>query len=146
MPRRLAYLLAAGGCLLSSWSSISYGQNAVDFERQLTGTTSHTWIFQRVVKSMGAAQGCSAGETYTFNTNHQLTVSVCTNGHMVDTKYAWSISDAGNSDVAVAITGMGTYLLLFKSPPGRGHLMRLRRNGVTQTDPVQDKEFSLDED
>jgi hypothetical protein len=146
MPRRLACVLAAGGCLLSSWSGISYGQNASNFERQLTGTTSRTWIFKRVVKSMGAAQGCSAGETYTFNANHQLTVSVCTSGHMANTKYAWSITDAGNGDVSVAITGMGTYLLLFKTPPGGTPMMRLRQKGGTQTDPVQDREFSLDED
>jgi hypothetical protein len=144
MRRQLAGVVALGIGLLSSWSS--YGQNASDGERRLAGATSRTWVFKRVVKSMGAAEGCSSGETYTFSANHQMTVSVCTGGHMADTKYAWSISDAGNGDVAIAITGMGSYLLLFKSPPGGDQLMRLRRNGVNQTDPVQDKEFSLDED
>lgn len=146
MLRRLAWVLGACVGLLSGWSGSTYGQNAPAFEKQLTGTASRTWIFKRVVKQMGAGEGCTSGESYTFSTDHQLTVSVCANGRMVDTKYNWSMSDAGNGDVAVAITGLGTYLLLFKNAPSGGHLMRLRSKGGTQTDPVQDKEFSLDED
>jgi hypothetical protein len=146
MGRRfLAMAMAAAG-MLGGWSLSASAQNAAGFEKQLAGSSSRTWIFKRVIKQMGAGEGCSAGETYTFSSNHQMTVSVCTNGRMADTKHNWSIADGGNGDVAVTITGLGTYLLLFKNAPAGGHLMRLRTKGSTQTVPVEDKEFSLDED
>ena len=128
------------------WSVGGEAAGLGDYEQKLAGPSSRTWILERVVHHMGPASDCVSGETYTFKAAHQLVVSVCKDGRMVDTTYRWSLSDSGSGDVMVNIAGMDTYVVLFKDPAEGGHLMRLRKKNGPQTDPVADKEFSLNED
>ena len=130
--------------MLLCWSHAGEAANLGDFAQKLAGSSSRTWVYERVVHKLGPS-GCVSGVTYTFTATHQLIVSVCKNGQMADTTYSWSMADSGSGDVILNIAGMGTFVLLFKDATDGEHLMRLRTKAGPQTDPVTDKEFSLEE-
>lgn|SRR5487761_2231559 len=146
MCRRVAFIAGAMLAGFFIWSDTAASQSVTASEQQLAGTTSKTWIYKRVAEFMGASSGCLGGETYTFSASHELVVAKCTGGKMVDTRYQWSIADDRNGNVDVIIRNLGTYILMFNDTADGRHLMRLRTMGTTQTDPVKDMEFSLEED
>ncbi|MFM0557729.1 hypothetical protein P0D69_43355 [Paraburkholderia sediminicola] len=113
----------------------------------LSGSSSHEWIFQRIVLSMGAGDECAGGETYTFSKNHQVAIRRCTKGHLLTTQRKWSVSTK-DGDTLLQIDGDGAspYLLQFKTDAQGRRLMRLRTKPPDQNRPVVDKEFKLNED
>jgi hypothetical protein len=113
----------------------------------LSGSSSREWIFQRIVLSMGAGDGCASGETYTFSKNHQVAIKQCVKGHLLTTQRKWSVSTK-DGDTLLQIDGdsASPYLLLFKTDAQGRQFMRLRTKPPDQSHPVVDKEFKLNED
>lgn len=118
-----------------------------DPSSQLSGSSSHEWIFQRIVLSMGAGDECASGETYTFSKDHQVAIRQCTSGHLLKTQRKWSVSTK-DGDTLLQIDGdnASPYLLQFKSDAQGHRFMRLRTKPPDQNHPVVDKEFKLNED
>lgn len=115
-------------------------------EQQLTGGSSRQWVFKRIVRSMGAGDACSSGETYTFESDHALLVRDCKDGRLTTRRFTWRLADAGPGDTALVVDGLGTFVLLFRDVPNGGRFMRLRTRGVVPNQPTMDKEFLLNED
>lgn len=115
-------------------------------ERHLTGGSSRAWILQRFVRSAEPGNTCFSGEIYTFAVTHDLIVSRCQGGHIVQNRHTWSLSETGERDATLTISGLGAFLLLFRNPSPGIHLMRLHPTSTAQTRPSLDKEFSFDED
>jgi len=114
--------------------------------RRLTGGSSRAWISQRFVRFPEPGDSCSSGEIYTFAATHDLTVSRCEGGHIVQSHHAWSLSETDGRDAMLTIGGMGTFLLIFRDPGPGIHLMRLHSASAAQVQSAADKEFSFDED
>lgn len=115
-------------------------------EQQLTGGSSREWVFKRVVRSMGPGNSCTSGETYTFAADHFMVSQECKSGHLDAKRFSWRLSNTGNGDTALAVDGLGTFVVLFRDTPDGAHWMRLRTRGEGPPQPTVDKEFRLNED
>jgi hypothetical protein len=143
---RLRYC-AAGIVILFGVAMASRPAGAQEsLERHLTGGSSRAWVLQRFIRSAEPGDACTSGEIYTFAAIHDLTVSRCEGGHIVQSHHAWSLSETGGRDTILTIGGMGTFLLLCRDPGPGIHLMRLHSTSTAQVQPSIDKEFSFDED
>jgi hypothetical protein len=120
---------------------------AQELAMRLTGGTSRVWVFKRIVRSMGADDGCTSGETYTFEqVGRGLAIRECKDGNLVVSRYSWRLAQAAPSDTSLVVDGLGTFVLLFRDTDDGSRFMRLRTRGRTPTQPTIDKEFRLIED
>lgn len=148
----MAMKRAAKGCIASLVVSLAVGvapkvAGAQDsLERQVTGGSSRAWTLHRFTRATPPGDGCRSGETYTFDTSHELTINRCLDGKAVASRHGWSISTLGRGGPVLAITGMDAYSLTFHAFRQGGRLMRLRAEDAGPGKPASDKELVFDED
>lgn len=143
MERSAQCKIAAVAIWLGLAAVPALAQTRDDPEWQLTGGSSRAWVLQRFVRPATPESVCSAGKVYTFAMTHELTVSWCRNGRVVQSCHIWSITEAGGQGPTLAIAGIGAFLLQFQKSGAGGSRARLR---MMSTRPGPDVELSLDED
>lgn len=101
----------------------------------LTGGSSRAWQGQPLTFSAGLGSACLTGETFTFAVTHQVIVSRCVEGRIMQREQAWSAEGA-----VVVIAGLGAYQATMTGT------RRIRLLALSQARPANDIDLSLNED
>jgi hypothetical protein len=113
-----------------------------DVAKQLAGTQSYDWVFERLEVVMGSSHKCKSGESWRFFGDQRVEIQVCEKGNLVTTKSEWSLSPSNLSSLDTVISiGKDRYYLTFRNEAPSRHYMRLRSIVTTIAEPRTDKEF-----
>src|SRR5690348_8589323 len=99
---------------------------------RLAGGSSREWVYKRVVRMMGSTDACSSGETYKFSSDHMVSITECTGGHLNVAHHKWSTATNADMDIVLSIDGMPAQVLLFRDDGGN-HFIHLRTLSDSQT-------------
>jgi hypothetical protein len=144
------WYLCGGGGLTAAIASltVAWGQvqpsTAVEAAEKLAGSSAQTWVYERLVTTMGTdGPRCSGNaKLYRFASDKSLTKTECVAGKQVKTVHTWAVDRRSPLDMVLTIDGRDDYKLLFRDAGDR-HYMVLRKDEASKTAAVQDLEFQL---
>jgi hypothetical protein len=140
----------ANVALLAGVGTASRAQTAIEpdslaqAKKRLAGEVSRDWVFQQVRTIMGAADRCTQGEVFRFQTDGTLTAERCVEGRLARETRRWALERESPYDLRLTIDGEPS-TVLFKTETG-AQLMILRKRSDSKTAPTVDREFRLSQD
>ena len=149
MIRRLVWAVGTAPLVLitPTFASFAYADAATDLAKaraDLLGQSGREWIKQRVVVSMGGDKHCTAGETYNFHSNGNVTIALCVNRLLSKRNVPWTLTTSPPLDVNIAFDGR-SYQLSF-SGTARSPQMRWRKLGQIKPEVTTDILLGLSKD
>lgn len=126
--------------LLFSFDMVA-AQSESELITKLTKNNSKTWIFEKIVTTMGSK--CIQGEKWVFSKDNKISKFKCESGEWLIQQFTWSLKKESALDVSLKV-GETTYTLTFlpRLPRSTRDRMRLRSKAVTINQATEDRLFS----